>query len=107
MKKIQCALLVFSVAGILISEGCKKNNDNIKSLYTPTSADVTANATLQDLQQGRALYISNCANCHNLYSPDDYTPSQWKSILQTMTPRTNLTGPEILLVTKYVCKGNQ
>jgi len=41
-----------------------------------------------------------------LYSPDDYTPIQWRSILPNMAPRTGMTSSEILLVTKYVTRGN-
>jgi len=75
-------------------------------LYTPTSADATTTATLADLQQGRTLYINNCNSCHSLYSPDSYTASQWKSIMSNMGPKTNMSSSQILLVTKYVTRGN-
>jgi hypothetical protein len=107
MKRIQYVLVVFSITGLLFIVSCKKNSDNTNSLYIPSSADTTSTATLLELQQGRALYISNCNSCHNLYSPDDYTVLQWKSILPNMTPRTNMTASEILLVTKYVSRGKQ
>jgi len=98
---------VFSVAILVLIGGCKKNTFDTSLLYTPTNADVTANATLQELQQGRTLYINNCNSCHGLFSPDDYAPSQWKSILGLMAPKTYMSTSEIQLVTKYVCKGNQ
>jgi hypothetical protein len=100
-------LLVCSVAVLLAISGCTKNGSDTSSLYTPTSANVTANATLQELQQGRVLYINNCGQCHGLVSPDSYTTSQWKSILPTMTTKTNLSVTDVQLLTKYVCKGNQ
>lgn len=86
--------------------GCTKTTADTSSLYTPTSSDVTATATLQQLQQGRTLYINNCNACHALYSPDSFTPSQWKSILSAMAPRTSMGTADIQLVTKYVTKGN-
>ena len=88
--------------------GCKKDATvSSDSLYTPTLANVTANATLQELQEGRTLYINNCSVCHQPYLPESYSPTQWKSILTTMSPRTGMSSSDLLLVTKYVCKGNQ
>jgi len=88
--------------------GCKKDATvGSDSLYTPTIANVTANATLQELQTGRTLYVNNCNNCHGLYLPENYSVTQWKSILSTMGPRTGMPSSDLLLVTKYVCKGNQ
>jgi mono/diheme cytochrome c family protein len=62
-------------------------------------------ATLSDLQQGRTLYISHCGQCHDLYLPENFSASQWRSILPNMAPRTSLTSAEVQLVTKYVTKG--
>jgi hypothetical protein len=88
--------------------GCKKDSTiDSASLYTPTSANVTANATLQELQQGRTLYISHCGNCHGLYNPESYTPMQWNSIMNSMGPKTSMSGSDLLLVTKYLCMGKQ
>jgi hypothetical protein len=84
---------------------CKKNSSDTSALYVPTSSDATSNATLQELQEGRILYIDNCNSCHSLYSPDNYTISQWKSIMSTMAPKTNMSTSDIQLVTKYLCRG--
>jgi len=97
---------VFLVAIFFLIWGCSKTGADTSSIYTPTSANVTATATLQELQQGRVLFINNCGKCHALVSPDSYTPTQWKSILPNMTPRTNLSAPDVQLLTKYVTKGN-
>jgi hypothetical protein len=98
---------IVSFVLFIVISGCTKNNPDTSSLYIPTSADVTLNATLSELQQGRDLYINNCGRCHNLYSPDNYSPSQWKVVMNSMTPRTSLSNAEIQLVTKYVSKGKQ
>lgn len=97
--------LILTVLLVLAIGGCTK--DPADSCYVPSASNVTANATLMELQQGRALFINNCGRCHNLYLPESYTPAQWKSILTNMAPRTSLTSAEIQLVTKYVCKGQQ
>jgi len=99
-------LTVVIIAMLVMTESCTKKSSDTGGLYVPTSADATANATLQDLEQGRTLYISNCGACHSLFSPDSYTPTQWGSILNNMAPKTNMSASEILLVSKYVTRGN-
>jgi mono/diheme cytochrome c family protein len=107
MKKLhQISLLLLVIFLAAAVNGCKKDaGTTTDSLYVPTSADATTSATLTDLQQGRELYISNCGGCHSLYSPDNYTASQWRNIMPNMAPNTNLTSAQVQLVTKYVTKG--
>lgn len=105
MKNIHYQQVLLIVV-LIFAAGCTKKGGDTSSLYTPTSADVTANATLVQLQQGRSLYIDNCNSCHGLYNPDSNTPSQWRSILSSMAPRTGMSASEIQLVTKYLTRGN-
>jgi hypothetical protein len=104
MKKIKLILPVMFL-GFLIS--CTKTSPSTSNLYTPTSADVTANATLSELQDGRTLYIDNCGRCHDLYSPDDLSVSGWKNAISSMSPKTSLNAAQVTLVTKYVTRGKQ
>jgi hypothetical protein len=97
------SVLILS-AGFLCS--CSKAGGGAGNLYTPTNADVTVNATLAELQQGRTLYINNCGKCHSLISPDDYTPTDWNSILASMAPKTSMNSSQVTLVKKYVTRGN-
>jgi hypothetical protein len=105
MKNIYYLSLLL-VAVLIFSAGCTKKGSDTSSLYIPTSSDVTANATLAELQQGRALYIDNCNSCHGLYNPDSNTPSGWRSVLNSMAPRTGMSASEVQLVTKYLTRGN-
>lgn len=106
--KNQRAILVLAILSGLFFVGCEYvTMSNADPLYVPGSSDVTANATLVELQQGRALYVSNCGTCHKLYLPESYGVSRWKNLLSEMAPNTSLSPAEILLVTKYVCKGKQ
>jgi len=95
-------LFLAVLSGIIIS--CSKTPDT-SSLYVPSYADTTATATLAELQEGRALYVNNCATCHQLYSPDNFTPTQWQGIMASMAPRTGMNSDEVTLVTKYVTRG--
>lgn len=101
------SVMIFSLGLFIIISGCTKKNADTGSLYVPSSADITVNATLTELQQGRDLYINNCARCHSLYSPDNYSPAQWKAILGSMAPKTSLSSSQVLLVNKYVSRGKQ
>ena len=102
--KIARWFIFFVVFGLVVSS-CSKSGSGSGNLYNPTSADVTANATLDQLQQGRDLYVHNCNACHYLYSPDDFTAGTWPSILAQMAPRTNMNSSEVSLVTKYLTRG--
>jgi len=106
MKSKYFFLPLLLMAITLLFGSCKKDTFTT-SLYVPTNSDVTANATLQELEDGRTLYINNCGECHSLYSPDSYSVTKWKSIMNSMGQKTSMTSPQITLVTKYVCKGQQ
>ena len=103
MKKINSVVIIVLTASFFLFS-CKKYEVG-SNAYIPSETDVTATATLVDLQKGRELYIQNCVQCHNLPSPDDYSPMNWNSVLTKMVPKTNLTDAQTLLVKKYVTHG--
>ena len=103
-KRVKTVLVVSLLTVSLLS--CSKNlSTNTDSLYVPTAADVTSSATLADLQAGRAAFINNCGRCHGLYSPDNYSAANWKTIVPNMAARAGLSATETAQVTKYVTRG--
>jgi cytochrome c5 len=96
-------VIVFFLFLVLLS--CNKDNVSADSLYVPSETDVTANATLAELQQGRTIYINKCGSCHGLYSPDSYSSSRWKSIMVDMAAKANLSSGDASLTLKYVTRG--
>jgi hypothetical protein len=104
MKKYRFFGLILVCVGLLLAS-CNKDNLSLDSIYTPTASDVTANATLEQLQQGRRLYINNCGSCHSLPSPDSYNTADWQGILSSMVPRTSLSSANAALVSKYLRRG--
>jgi hypothetical protein len=107
MKDIRNGLRLFLAIIVFIAlNSCQKNNPDSSQLYVPSTSDATATATLKDLQDGRALYINNCGACHSYYLPENYSASQWRSIISSMAPRTSLSSSQVALVTKYVTKGH-
>jgi hypothetical protein len=101
------SFIACSVICVALTISCSKKDSgaNTSGLYVPTAADTTASATLKELQEGRVLYIDHCAACHSLYSPDDFSASQWPQVLSTMGPRAGLSSANTILVEKYVTRG--
>lgn len=103
MRKLRFVGLIIVVA--ILFSSCQKSAVGSSSLYVPTTADVTSTATLDQLTQGRSIYVNNCGRCHSLYSPDTFVASAWQSIVPNMASRAGLTAAEETLVLKYVTRG--
>ena len=73
--------------------------------YVPVASDATTTASLTELQQGRDLFVNNCAACHALPLTDNYSSTQWPSILNQMAPKAALSADQTTLVKKYVTRG--
>jgi cytochrome c5 len=104
MQKLKIVGII-PVGILLFVSSCKKVSVTTDALYIPVAADVTATATLAELQQGRTIFVNSCGQCHELYSPDTYSASNWNSILVNMGPRAGLTAAQTTLVSKYVSRG--
>ena len=42
------------------------------------------------LRMGRAILVTECANCHRLFLPAEYSPEQWGGIVKRMANRASL-----------------
>jgi mono/diheme cytochrome c family protein len=106
MKKLKF-LLIPTVGVLLLFNSCQKADvtPTADNAYVPTLADVTAAATLAELQQGRTFYVNSCGACHGLYSPDSFSASGWSGVLSNMIPRTGLSSANAALLRKYVTRG--
>ena len=105
-RKILSGILSFGLVLAIFS--CKKDSGTIPAtdnLYVPTVTDVTANATLAELQSGRSVYSNKCGACHGLYSADSFSATSWKGIVSNMVPRAGLASTDAALVYKYVSRG--
>ena len=104
MKRLNLIGLL-SIGILLFISSCKKDVLTTDSLYVPAASDVTAKATLSELQSGHTIYMNKCGTCHGLYSPDSYSASNWTSILSSMAPKAGLSSADKTLVYKYVTRG--
>ncbi len=74
---------------LLIISGCST------VLFLPDENDAKLmNTSVQELLNGRELYISKCGGCHNLYLPNQYDANRWNEILAEMKVRSKLTDEE-------------
>jgi hypothetical protein len=48
--------------------------------------------SLENAQKGFKLYKFNCAGCHYLHKPNDYTISGWEKILPEMLGKAKITS---------------
>jgi cytochrome c5 len=101
-----------SATALVFLVSCNKESESetvsASSLYTPTTADTTANATLAELQQGKTIFLANCGSCHGYYSPESQSVSEWKEIVPDMSQNdAHISLADEALVLKYVTKGKQ
>lgn len=64
----------------------------------PDVAVVTSN----ELAEGKGLYENNCAKCHNLYNPSDYTAEEWNPILERMKKKAKIDDATTAKIYAYL-----
>ena len=73
----------------------------------PNAADVARiserwpNASLDELERGRSLYLSRCTSCHAPVDPASIPAELWPDQVEEMKQRSQL-GEESELVVKYL-----
>lgn len=72
-------------------------------LYLPVTADAEkAGISLDTLNNGRNLYINNCASCHTLYAPEKFTTAEWKKNVNAMQKRAHINDEQKEQILKYL-----
>ena len=69
-------------------------------------ADKFPNYTLSQLNEGKALYESNCGKCHPLKNPNKYSEQRLRGVVPKMVEKVNKNGmvlneEEASLILKY------
>jgi cytochrome c5 len=91
---MQCnrrAKILAIITGILLCS-------SVMQLYA--KSDSTPNAA--DFAQGGHDWSNNCARCHNLRAPTEFSPVEWQVIVQHMRIQGGLTGQEARNVTAFL-----
>jgi cytochrome c5 len=76
----------------------------------PTAADASRGSahfpdlTLNELHQGRKLYVSRCGSCHVLKRPMELRPEQWQVEVEEMRGKNGvkLSDDEARAIVRYL-----
>jgi len=72
---------------------------------TPTVEENQADSA-SDLAEGKSLYENNCAKCHSLYNPKDFSKESWKPILLDMQIKAGISDEQREKIYNYVVSGS-
>lgn len=72
-------------------------------LYKPTQEQANASGvSLEELQNGRELYVAHCNSCHTLYYPKQFNEAKWKENLDEMQSKAEISNREKELILQYL-----
>ena len=76
------------------------------SLYQPSvELAVKTGHFLDELQQGRQLYVDRCGSCHQLHLPKEFSETIWRNNLDSMKIKAKITDREKQLILDYLISG--
>jgi len=61
-----------------------------------------ATVTLEDLQHGYKVYVTNCSGCHYLHIPTTRSREEWEALLPEMLGKAQLDSAEKAHVRQYI-----
>lgn len=64
--------------------------------------DVAVVAASNDIAEGKELYENNCAKCHKLYDPKDYSDQDWLPILEVMKKKAKISDAQHDKIYAYI-----
>lgn len=91
---VTIVLLLAACARIQMPAVSPADADHASSRWPGTSVD--------DLNQGRQLYIARCASCHQPVPPADVPAAEWPGHVAEMKERSKLDDHQADLVVRYL-----
>ena len=99
---ITMALLAF-VGGVIGLSGCAAGKASIPTADALGAAGGLSGETdVAALRRGRAIFVTECATCHRLFLPAEYSPEQWGGIVKRMSARASLSGEQAADLERYL-----
>jgi len=89
-------LALLATAGVVGGlSGCAAGKASIPTADALGAAGALPRGTdLDALRRGRAVLVTECATCHRLFLPAEYSPEQWGGIVRRMAARASLSGEQ-------------
>ena len=60
-----------------------------------------------ETEPGKRIFYGKCAVCHVPEPIDNYSPQQWREIVEDMAPRANLSPAEKNALMRYILSGSE
>jgi cytochrome c5 len=104
---------VFIIVGLIALSGCFGAKKVVEAKSSEESALSKAQAkfpgyTLEQFEDGKNLYETNCNKCHALKTPKNYSEEEWAKLVPSMSKKANdkkgsdLTEEDQILIYNYV-----
>jgi hypothetical protein len=106
MKKLarfRNVVIAIAATATVAAVGCTTSSGSLpppEQLMTSSTTGVDAD--IAALKRGRALVITECATCHRLYWPHEYSPEEWEGILRKMGRLASLSEGQIRDIQIYM-----
>jgi cytochrome c5 len=81
------------------SQGDKVNQETVA---VTTIKEATPSVMTAELAQGKDLYENNCAKCHDLFKPQDFSKEAWAPILVSMQEKASLSDMQMVSISNYI-----
>jgi mono/diheme cytochrome c family protein len=79
----------------------KLNKEVVATPSTTIKVEVLETEVLA-ASEGKNLYESSCAKCHQLFPAKDFSKTAWKPILVNMQKKAHLSNDEMEKISKYI-----
>ncbi len=102
---------VYDLVSYLLSLGQSQSTSAEQQEPAPVDAEAEAKVAMATRApsppqtaspSGAELWSANCGRCHNLRSPQEFTPAQWEVVVHHMRMRVPLTGEQQSAILQFL-----
>ena len=84
-------VIALAVLAVIIYSCAAKSTTPMAATPTPeTKVTTVATVLTPELAEGKSLFENNCAKCHRLYGPKEFSSEEWKPIVSRMQKKAHL-----------------
>lgn len=88
------SLIIYSCASKSSVPTTEVKKEEVKTANSIPFTTIKNTVMTAELAEGKSLYENNCAKCHSLYSPKDFSAEEWKPIVARMQKKAHLEDLE-------------